>query len=308
MNVNRSSVALKPPKVNLHAPEIAWPTLILFVGCLTTWLVMSVGMVQGWVSYMWGAIINSMAAFVAFTPMHDASHRSITRTKWVNEAIGRVCAIVLLAPFPAFRYVHLEHHKHTNDDHKDPDKWSGQGPTLLLPFRWLTQDLHYYVVYLSKWNSRKPAERWETLLSLLIIWPTMGVLCWMGYTLPVVFAWIIPSRFAIAFLAFSFDYLPHKPHKITSAENRFKATLVRPSIWLTPILLYQNYHLIHHLYPGVPFYRYGEIWRKQKEYLLARGVEMRSLSGHVIEHDITPESLMAQMEAESQKAEANVSS
>jgi len=30
---------------------------------------------------------------------------------------------------------------------------------------------------------------------------------------------------------------------------------------LTPVLLYQNYHLVHHLYPTVPFYRYISIWR-----------------------------------------------
>ncbi len=282
MNTKISVVSAKPPKVNLRAPNIAWPTLLLFGACLGIWLIVSIGLVQGWVSYGWGMCINAIAAFVAFTPMHDASHRSIARAKWVNEAIGRVCAIILLAPFPAFRYVHLEHHKHTNDDHKDPDKWSGLGPTWLLPFRWLTQDLHYYVVYLSSWNERKPKERWETLLSLLVIWPTLVTLCWMGYTLPVVFGWMIPSRFAIAFLAYSFDYLPHKPHHITSAEDRFKATLVRPSMLLTPVFLYQNFHLIHHLYPGVPFYRYAEIWRKQKDYLLAKGVEMRSLTGQVI--------------------------
>jgi fatty acid desaturase len=29
---------------------------------------------------------------------------------------------------------------------------------------------------------------------------------------------------------------------------------------LTPLLVYQNYHLIHHLYPTVPFYKMHKVW------------------------------------------------
>ena len=37
---------------------------------------------------------------------------------------------------------------------------------------------------------------------------------------------------------------------------------------LTPVLLYQNYHLVHHLHPLIPFYRYIAVWRRnESEYL-----------------------------------------
>jgi fatty acid desaturase len=35
---------------------------------------------------------------------------------------------------------------------------------------------------------------------------------------------------------------------------------------LTPLLLYQNYHLVHHVYPTVPFYRYLKIWKAKQRY------------------------------------------
>jgi fatty acid desaturase len=35
---------------------------------------------------------------------------------------------------------------------------------------------------------------------------------------------------------------------------------------LTPVLLYQNYHLVHHLYPTVPFYRLLKVWNAKKDY------------------------------------------
>ena len=268
----------RPPKVNLKAPRVAWWTLGLFVGCVVVWVSLMVMTLWGVLSLWVGLPLLSIFSFVAFTPMHDASHRSIARARWVNEVVGRCCALLLAAPFPAFRYVHLEHHKHTNHDEKDPDMWSGRGPVWLLPLRWLTQDLHYYVVYLSNWSKRSKAERWETVLTLCALVTLVGGLLYMGASL-FVLCWLCSARVGIGILAYSFDYLPHKPHHITSSEDRYKATLVRPSPLLTPLFLYQNYHLIHHLYPGVPFYRYGEIWRAQKDFLIAQGTEVRSLLG-----------------------------
>ena len=29
---------------------------------------------------------------------------------------------------------------------------------------------------------------------------------------------------------------------------------------LTPLLVYHNYHLIHHLYPTLPFYKMHKVW------------------------------------------------
>jgi fatty acid desaturase len=48
---------------------------------------------------------------------------------------------------------------------------------------------------------------------------------------------------------------------------------------LTPVLLFQNYHLIHHLIPTVPFYRYGRIWRAKKDFLIANGAAVSYLDG-----------------------------
>jgi len=76
------------------------------------------------------------------------------------------------------------------------------------------------------------------------------------------------ERLAILFLAFAFDYVPHRPHAITAAEDRYRATSVVESALLNVLLLGQNYHLVHHLYPGVPFYRYQSIWTRRRATLL----------------------------------------
>jgi hypothetical protein len=37
------------------------------------------------------------------TPLHDASHKAVARARWVNELVGWVCGIPILAPYAGFR-------------------------------------------------------------------------------------------------------------------------------------------------------------------------------------------------------------
>lgn len=258
-------------KAALTLVPVAWPTLALTAVALGGWLWALLAALSGvtpWITLP----VATWCAFAAFTPMHDAAHRAVTRRRWPNELVGRLCSVILTAPFPAFRCVHLTHHKHTNEPGLDPDLWSGQGPRWALPLRWLTQDLHYYVVYLRVGRPRR--EVWETLGSVAAIYGLAAALIATGHGQAALLCWLIPARLAIGLLACTFDYLPHRPHTITGKADRYQATSVRPTPWLTPILLWQNYHLIHHLYPAVPFYRYGRVWRAQREKLIARGAKV----------------------------------
>jgi len=221
--------------------------------------------------------IQGLTAYALFTPMHDASHGSVSRRKWVNEVVGRVCSLVLTAPFGAFRWAHLLHHKHTNEADHDPDHWTGAGPWWQLPLRWATLDLHYYVFYATHWSERPVRERVETVATVAGLVAVLTGLAMSGWGLEVLLCWVLPARFAITALAFLFDYLPHHPHEITSSEDRYRATHNFRELWLTPVLLYQNYHLLHHLQPGVPFYRYAAVWRARKERFEARGASTRSV-------------------------------
>ena len=52
--------------------------------------------------------------------------------------------------------------------------------------------------------------------------------------------------------------------------------------WLSPLLLYQNYHLVHHLHPVVPFYRYIRVWRRNEEAYLDGGPALTTVRGRPI--------------------------
>lgn len=274
----------------LKSPRVAWPTIVFAVVTVFVWASTLTAFFVGAIPWSVALIISTIASFAVFTPMHDAAHNAIARQGWVNELIGRVSAFILTAPFPAFRYLHLTHHRHTNDEHEDPDLWSGRGPWFLLPFRWVTQDLHYYSFYGKRWSQQPLAHRIEMFVTFACLAALWSVFIYMGLGFELLVGWIVPARLALVLLAYGFDYLPHKPHTILAKDDRYRATLIRPNPLLTPILVYQNYHLVHHLYPGVPFYRYGAVWFERREQIVAKGGMGRDIFGR----PMTEEQLLSQ--------------
>ena len=62
-----------------------------------------------------------------------------------------------------------------------------------------------------------------------------------------------------------FVYLPHVPNEVTEQEDVYRSTSNRVGMeWLlSPLMGYQNYHLAHHLYPDIPFYRMVKVWNSR---------------------------------------------
>ena len=94
--------------------------------------------------------------------------------------------------------------------------------------------------------------------------------------------YLIPERIAMFVLAWWFDWLPHHGLEETQSENRYRATRNRVGMeWLfTPLMLSQNYHLVHHLHPSVPFYRYVKTWRRNEEAYLERNAAISTAFGN----------------------------
>ena len=223
--------------------------------------------------------------------------------KFINQFIGGLCATILCQCYLPFQYIHLRHHRHTNETELDPDIWASRGPWYILPFKWLTIEAFYWYYYLLRLNTRPLYEWTFSLVNLFILYGTVYYLCQLGYTKTLLYSWILPGYFAKGILSYSFDYLPHrydhnrhaeseisnknshqvlsikKKRKITRAENEYLATsivaLYESQIsCLTIPFLYQNYHSIHHLAPYVPFYQYEIIWNHIKDELLENGTQI----------------------------------
>jgi beta-carotene hydroxylase len=87
----------------------------------------------------------------------------------------------------------------------------------------------------------------------------------LGYVLNF---WFVPSLVVGITLGLFFDYLPHRPFE---ERSRWKNARVYASPILNILILGQNYHLVHHLWPSIPWYKYQPAYYLMKPTLDAKG-------------------------------------
>jgi beta-carotene hydroxylase len=262
------AVRLDRAWVGAPAGTFANPTVWLFVA---SYAALALGTV-GWVAWGWPAwatiAVNAVAIYVAFTPLHESMHGIAHESKWVNATIGRLAGIPFTVPLPLFRAAHFEHHSHTNDPGRDPDLVVAHEPRVLLPL-WL---LGVVVTYrLAFYRRRLWRSRWqlaEVIAMDLAMDAVLVAAIAGGWIVTLAVVWLAPAALAVLFLAFAFDFLPHWPYD-TSA--RYFDTRVYPGRALNALLLGQNYHLIHHLWTTIPWFRYRGVYAATESDLVARG-------------------------------------
>ncbi len=266
-------------------PQVAWPTVALFVfvvvGLFTSTYCVFQELIPTWLAIA----LNTLFTYQAFTVIHDATHNSLSLNKSINNTLGRVATFILspVLSFRVMRFVHMQHHRFANDPVKDPDHWVATGAPWTFPFRWLVLDLSYPFYYLNNgvWKSRPKSELQSQLITMTIGILTFVAIYQAGFIMDALLLWLLPARIAIFFLAVAFDFLPHYPHAASAQENQYQASNNRVGFeWLlTPLLLGQNYHLVHHLYPTVPFYRYIKVWHaKEKTHLQNQPLTVNAFS------------------------------
>lgn len=246
-----------------RAPTLAVPTTLLAVvmlgGMAGTWYLALTGQISYWA----GALINGLLSYGLFSPIHDGAHRAISKIGWINETIADVSLLFLFpyAPMTALRWLHNQHHIHANGA-EDPDRFEHDGRGWQMPLRWALFDAYYIYYFFTRGQHlvrkhKKGLIAFYTSLALAV-----GTLIFLGLGYELLMLWFIPTRIALFLIAVVFVILPHHPAVVSHQEDPYLATTMRMG-WewlLTPLLVYQNYHLMHHLYPTVPFYKMHKVW------------------------------------------------
>lgn len=259
-------------------PAIAWPTVILFLIASSIWWVSLLLVMNGIIHPVLAIIASSTAVYAIYITLHDASHNAVfaggANKARLNTWFGSMGMFYFhpLVSFCAFRFLHMQHHRFTNDPDKDPDMWNTSSASYYLPLKWFSLDIGYLQYYLKCLKSRPLSEIGTTIGVFLAASTAIMILTYFGYLLEVLLYWLLPARIGMFFLVFTLDYLPHHPKNTLQSENPYQATKTRIGLdWLlSPLLLNQNYHVIHHLYPIVPFYEIRRIWKENEPYFIQK--------------------------------------
>ena len=275
------------PDPGESVPAISWPIVGLFCGAIAAFVFST-----------WAALgerlptavtigISATAIFVLFTVLHDAAHYSVSTHRWINVAFGRVAMLFVspLISFRSFAFIHIEHHRNTNDDENDPDHFVSGAPLWQVPVRFALMDVPYLAFLVRNVRRRPRAEVLETSFLIVTSVAVIAACAATGHLWTLAVLYLIPERLAMTFLAWWFDWLPHHDLEDTQQENRYRATRNRVgSEWiLTPLLLSQNYHLVHHLHPSIPFHRYVAAWRRNEEAYLERDAAIGTVFGQQLD-------------------------
>jgi beta-carotene hydroxylase len=261
------SEAEKPltvPKELLGAPGDFNPTLLMFLISVAL-VALSVLGYWRWHWAGWSCFFLNVAALhMVGTVIHDASHNVAHRDRIMNAFLGHGSALMLGFSFPVFTRVHMQHHANVNDPENDPDHFvSTGGPLWLIAVRFF-----YHEIFFFKRKLWRKYELLEWFLGRLAVGLIVYAAVQHGFLGYILNFWFAPALVVGLALGLFFDYLPHRPFK---ERDRWKNARVYPSSILNWLIMGQNYHLIHHLWPSIPWYNYEKAYFATQSLLDAKG-------------------------------------
>lgn len=261
---------------------IAWPTILLLVLALCIWSVNLWALITGLMPIALGAFVTILSGYISFTPFHEATHGNISgksKNHILDKTVGWLGGIPFWAPFTSFVLVHLTHHSNTNDPEKDPDYWVFSRNKLEVALRCLSVYPNYlkHIFYLIPKRGHKVGTiQIQMVLYLSVVAAAVAYGFHSGWGWEILLGWVAPGFITHGLLSWTLDFLPHFPHE---DRTRYGQTRVLRGPGLRVLLLGQDLHIIHHMFPMVPFYRYKNVFEEIEPALREHNIRETALIG-----------------------------
>ena len=261
-------------------PERAeWGTFALILACYAAWLLAIFGLAG---LSLWLAIpAMGLVAALHSSLTHEALHGHPFRYRWLNEALMAL-PLTLCIPYNRFRDLHLAHHLDANltdpyDDpesnYLDPDIW-GRLPgwqrrlyalNNTLAGRMVLGPLIGTACFLR--DEARGALRGDR--AILLAWalhlPGMAVVLWVVTLSPMpVWAFVLSAYIGLGLLKIR-TFLEHRAHE----KSRARTVVIEDRGLLAFLFLNNNYHVVHHMNPGAPWYALPALYRAGKQRYLS---------------------------------------
>lgn len=264
-----------------HTPDFGGRTLVLELELLALLVASTWAALAGAIPMWLGAVGNTVGIYAIYTVVHEAVHANISSRKkslrWVDTVAGIVACAPLWLNYHQHKRQHMVHHAHTNED-VDPDIYARGGFWGWL-FHRLPMTLLAYFNPVQQYRDclrfRLPRrEIVYTGVSFTAYWAVVIALLAAGYWRELLVLWLVPWWIGQTVMLSFFTWTPHFDHHET---GRYRNTRVTEFPGATFLLQGQNYHLIHHMLPAIPYYRYKAAFDEMRPILEQHGVRIEGL-------------------------------
>ena len=216
---------------------------------------------------------------------HEAAHYRLFKSRKLNDWVSDFfLAFPMGISTALYRKYHGEHHRFVNDENDDPDrvavhededwkwpksKWAGMllfvrdltglsvfGLNKLVWARW--SPWPHLIPGLMK-NAKHQPKRSEMFRFVLWVAIVASILFWTNAWFYLFMLWIVPSATVLVAIFRLRALAEHYGIEETHELNHSRTVLTS---WWERILIAPhnvNYHLEHHLFPSVPFFRLGQL-------------------------------------------------
>ncbi|MCB2077389.1 MAG: fatty acid desaturase [Novosphingobium sp.] len=259
-----------------------WPYTVVAVACLLAWISFFPLAIAGILPLWLGCALTSVFVAGGYVVSHEAMHSNLgrkgSRERFWNELTGQISTIPLILSFSLLKKMHLLHHLHTNDPDKDPDA--------------IHCAPNWFMACVKSWLNRQPgpggtAARWrrhvaeidtpeahsalrQTMMLQLAAMTFFFAMAWSGYAIEVALLWWLPRHIGLTYIHAVLSWPTHHPHNRTGRYDNTRVTRLPLGYVLSMGI---DYHVIHHLYPHIPFHATRAAYREMKPLLEARGMD-----------------------------------
>jgi len=204
---------------------------------------------------------------------HELSHGTPFKTRWINDAFFHVCAFLTLREGFYYRWSHTRHHTHTSIVGKDPEIAAPRPPDVLChvldlfflkdgftQFRRLFRNASGDLAEAGK-HFVPDSERGKVVAAsrvYLAVCAGVMVACYASASaLPAMF--IVLPRFYGGPLSQLFNLTQHAGMNEDVYDHRLNTRTVIMNTSFSFLYANMNYHIEHHMFPMVPFYKLPEL-------------------------------------------------
>jgi fatty acid desaturase len=216
-------------------------------------------------------LVYGTVIVLMFAPLHECSHGTAFRSRWLNHAVGFAIGALTMRPFLYFKYRHAAHHTYTQHDERDPD---------IVPFPTTFREYFSMILGASFWPKligtlvRGSTGRYdeeeksflpdtvrgqvslEIRLLVLLYVSIAAASVYFGSTIAL-FYWLLPRVMGEPVLR-AIRMAEHtgadeSPDLLANTRTTLVNPIMRQLYWNMP------FHAEHHLASSVPFHALGRL-------------------------------------------------